>query len=246
MDMIIFFITFQPEICHIIADNLPDHSCYVFDGFDGAISVMENMINLPDLLVLDYTMHNHEIFDINEFMDLIKKRIPKIYYNDPCIVAGTRAEHWDCLTRLSHGYKRGIDPQIYIDVFTRIENVIENPDISQYIPLMQKPKPMPKNLYITKMYNEESMKNAFNRLLTFKLKAKVPENLFFLLELLYRSQGKPLTLEELQKQHEEDCRSIKTSSLKCQISKLRKILAQYPEFKYVIVKRQNGYLLLTI
>jgi len=143
--MVIFFITFQPEICHIIADHIPDHSCYIFEGFDGAISVMQNMKNLPDLLVLDYTMHNHETFDINEFMDIIKRRIPKIYYNDPCIIASTRADHWDFLIKYSHGYKRDIDPKIYYDVFQRIEKVIEDPDISQYIPLMQKPKPLPKN-----------------------------------------------------------------------------------------------------
>ena len=244
--MVIFFITFQPEICHIIADHLPDHSCYVFEGFDGAVSVMQNMKNLPDLLVLDYTLHNHEAFDINEFMDIVKRRIPKIYYNDPCIIAGTRADHWDFLIRYSHGYKRDIDPEIYYDVFERIEKVIKDPDISQYIPLMQKPKPLPKDFYVTKMYKEESMKDAYNRLISFKIRAKVPENLFFLMELLYRSQGTPLSLEELQKQHEEDSRFIKLSSLKCQISKLRRILEDNPEFKYTIIKRQNGYLLLTI
>lgn len=244
--MVIFFITFQPEICHIIADHLKDHSCWVFDGFDNAIGVMQNLINLPDLLVLDYTMHNHEIFDINEFMDLVKRRIPKIYYNDPCIVAGTRAVHWKVLIENAHGFKRDIDPAIYMDVFKRIEAVIADPDISQYIPLMQKPRPLPKNFYVTKMYKEASMKDAFNRLISFKIEAKVPENLFFLMELLYRSQDTPLSLEELQKQYEEDSRPIKISSLKCQISKLRRYIEDNPDFKYAIVKRKQGYLLLTI
>ena len=244
--MVIYFITFQPEMCHIIADHLKDHSCWVFDGFNNAIAVMQNLINLPDLLVLDYTLHNHEIFDINEFMDLVKRRIPKLYYNDPCIVAGTRAEHWHLLIKYSFGYKNNIDPETYHDVFERIERVIEDPDISQYIPLMQKPRPLPKDFYVTKMYKEASMKEAYNRLINFKIKAKVPENLFFLMELLYRSQETPLSLEELQKQYEEDSKSIKISSLKCQISKLRRYIEDNPDFKYAIVKRKQGYLLLTI
>ena len=207
---------------------------------------MQNLINLPDLLVLDYTMHNHEIFDINEFMDLVKRHIPKIYYNDPCIVAGTRADHWHLLLKYANGYKSDSDPEVYKDVFKRIEEVIEDPDISQYIPLMQKPRPLPKDFYVTKMYKEASMKDSNNRLISFKLKTKIPENLYFLLELLYRSQSSPLSLEELQKQYTDELRDIKISSLKCQISKLRRILEDNPEYKFAIVKRKSGYLLLTI
>ena len=104
---------------------------------------------------------------------------------------------------------------------------------------MQKPRPLPKDFYVTKMYKEASMKESNNRLISFKLKTKIPENLYFLMELLYRSQNIALSLEELQNQYADELRDIKISSLKCQISKLRRILDDNPEYKFTIVKRKR-------
>lgn len=244
--MLIFFISFQPEICHIIADSIENHKCYVFGGFDSAISAMKNLKKLPDLLVFDYTMHNHQVFNIDEFMENCNHQLPYIYYNDPCIIAENRPDHWDFIVKNSEGYDKNIPLTEYRYVFGKIADVIENPDISQYIPLMQKPKPLPEKFYITKMYREDSMKNAYHNLISFKVHSKLPENLFFLLELFYNSPDKPLSLEELQKLHLEDNRSISTKSLVIQISKLRRYMYDFPEFNYTIIKRKDGYLLLYI
>ena len=126
-------------------------------------------------------------------------------------------------------------------MFTKIAEVVEDPEISQYIPLLQKPKMLPENFFVTKMYMDTSLKEAKTRLYEFKVKAEIPENLFFLMELLYIKCEEPITLEELQKTYSEYANNISLNSLKVNLSKVRKILKDNPDQRLELIKRRDGY-----
>lgn len=243
--MLIFFLTLQPEICEHMAARLPDHKCFVFSSLDTFYTIFTNLINLPDLVILDYTIFNHEIFDVDEYMKSNHLTVPKIYYNDPCLTFPYRPKHWETLLSLSSVYNQKTNKDEYKAVLKIIAEVVEDPVLSPYINLIQKPPKLPKELYVTNMYNETSMKESFFDLISFKEKTKMPDNLFTLLEILYREKKSALSLEQIQQEYEENCRKISLSSLRSQISNLKKILKENSEAKLVIIKRKEGYQLLT-
>ena len=244
--MLIFFLTDQPEICHIMADRLTEHSSHIFTNVSDIYDAVQSLRVPPDLFVVDYSMYNHEIFNLSEYMEEIKYRIPTIFYNEPCLIAGNRPDHWQQIILLTYGYKDTQDPEEYYSVYKIIESVVEDPDISQYIPLLQKPKMLPKNFYVTKMYDDTSIREAKKRLIDFKIKTNIPDNLFFILQLLYRNGETCLSLEEIQQYYEKELRSISIESLKVQISKLKKYLIENPEDKMILTKKKDGYQLLML
>lgn len=242
--MLIFFLTDQSEICHIISDRLAEHSCHVFTDINKIYDAILNLHNPPDLLVVDYSMFNHEIFSISEYMDQVHYHIPIIYYNDPCLIAGNRPDHWKHLLFLQNDLLESKNQDEYYDVFVKITEVVEDPDISQYIPLMQKPKMLPEKFYVTKMYKDTVLKDAQRRLMEFKTKTNMPDNLFFLMELLYIYLDKTVSAEELRDEYSQKIRPITIQSITVQLSKLKKILKDYPEANYTIIKRKTGYQLI--
>ncbi len=242
--MLIFFLTDQSEICHIISDRLSEHSCHVFTDINKIYDAILNLHNPPDLLVVDYSMFNHEVFNLNEYMDQVHYSIPLIYYNDPCLIAGNRPDHWKQLTLIENNFLELKNSEEYYDIFKKIAEVVEDPDISQFIPLMQKPKLLPENFYVTKMYKDTVLKDARRRLMEFKSKTNMPDNLFFLMELLYINQDKSVTAESLRDEYSERIRPITLQSVVVQISKLKRIIKDFPEANYTIIKRKNGYQLI--
>ncbi|MCQ2592564.1 MAG: helix-turn-helix domain-containing protein [Treponema sp.] len=239
--MVIYLISPITEICHIMAKALFEHRCYVFSGYSEAYATIADLKMPPDLLVLDYTLFNHEIFHIIEYMDAIRYRIPLIFFNDPCPIASSRADHWEQVIKMTYDYKEEQKPEVYHKVYEIIESVVENPELRPYIPLMQKFKPLPKHLYVTKMYEDSSIKASYYSLINFKNKSKMSNGIFFLMELFYRNSDKAITLEELQKQYEDNRHFITIESLKVQISRLRTFLKNHSNNQYAILTRKDGY-----
>ena len=109
---------------------------------------------------------------------------------------------------------------------------------------MQKPKMLPEKFYVTKMYKDTVLKDAQRRLMEFKTKSNMPDNLFFLMELLYINMDKTVTVEELKDEYSQKIRPITMQSITVQISKLKRILKEFPEANYTIIKRKTGYQLI--
>ena len=71
--MTIYFASQEPEICHIFSKEFPEHSCFIFTSFASLMDMIKKLSIMPDLLVLDYLLYNHDIFDI--FKEMNKKNI---------------------------------------------------------------------------------------------------------------------------------------------------------------------------
>lgn len=240
--MTILFLTLQPEICHYFANNLPDHTCFVFSQPEKFLSIIRNMKVPPDLLVLDYTLFNHDIFNIYEQMEDESTHIPAIFYNEPCTSKLSRTKFWEYIIKYEDCFNKNLDTSKYIPVFEVIQNIVENPDIREYIPLMQKPKPLPEKFLKRAFYSREEIFNSVKKQLYSLHNAKgMTPSKFYLLELFYLHMNDYMTLEQLQAEYEKDNRNITISSLKVQISRLRTIMKNTEKNRLVIINNKNGY-----
>lgn len=94
--MIIYIYLTQIDIGQIICDQLSslNNLCFLFSNSDDLFDTLENQKKMPDLLILDYLLFNHDLFNV--YIDLKEKDLnfPVIFYNDPCITKSTRLKHW--------------------------------------------------------------------------------------------------------------------------------------------------------
>lgn len=240
--MTIIFLTLQPEICHIFANNLPDHTCFVFSQPENFLSIIRNMKNPPDLLVLDYTLFNHDIFNIYEQMEDECTHIPAIFYNEPCTSKLSRAKFWEYIIKYEDCFNKDLDTSIYVPVFEVIQKIVEDPDLSAYIPLMQKPKPLPQNFLKHNLFSRQEVFNTLEKqLYTLHHTQGMTPSKFYLLQLFYQNLDKYITLEQIQEEYKKDNREISISSLKVQISRLRTIMKNTERNRLIIINNKNGY-----
>lgn len=238
--MIIIFYTTQPEICHIIAEKLSEHSCYIFTRQDLVYSAVANMINPPDLLVLDYLVYNHNSFNIYNYMRDNNKEIPLIFYNDPCILSPTRTQFWLRFLELNYPDTMDFSNEELKNALKAIEATIESSELKPYIKLMQQPKPIPEYMKIGSFYKHVIETDSPDIIYRFKDESKMPNNLFYLLEILFEYRGRTINMNELQLKYSKHYRKISEASLKVHISQLRTLFKNYEKYNFVIIKKNEG------
>lgn len=238
--MIIIFYTTQPEVCHIIAEKLSNHSCFIFTRQDLVYSAVDNMINPPDLLVLDYLVYNHSSFNVYHFMHDNNKEIPLIFYNDPCIITSTRTLFW--LHFLEMNYPDTIDfsNEEFINVLKKIEETVESNELKPYIKLMQQPKPFPEYMRRTEFYGHVIETNSPDIIYRFKDDTKMPNNLFYLLEILFEYRDRTVSLDEIRERYTKHYRKISETSLKVHLSELNTLMKNNENFDFVLIKKKDG------
>lgn len=240
--MIIIFYTTQPEICHVIAEKLIDHSCFIFTRQDLVFSAVTNMINPPDLIVADYMVYNHNAFNVYHYMYNEHKQIPLIFYNDPCIPGPTRVQYWQHFLKYRYPENMDFTTEEFTSVLRIIEETIESKEIKPYVKLMQNPKPLPDILSRTDFYEHAIKTNSPAIIYEFKEDTNMPNCLFNLLEILFEFKDQVVTLEELQKRYSKIYRTISINSLKVHISQLNTMIQRNEKYNFVITKRKDGYL----
>lgn len=239
--MIIYFITTQPEICQILQHNLKEHTCFIFSELSPVIDLIEKKGARPDLIAADYMITNHSVFNIYDQMDKYNLHIPLIFYNDPIVITRNRPIHWKTLIKMSDPCNKELDLEKYSPVFETIARLIESPELNPYIYMMQQPKPLPKHMLINYLYNDFQIASLESRLYAARKFKKMTDGLFFLLELLYKLQDKPSTLEAIQQEYKLNRKHIKLESLKVELSRLKSILKNNPDSRFTIIKRLEGF-----
>lgn len=234
--MKIFIYSPQREISQIISDHLTSYGnfCLIFFSTSELIDEIANRKKLPDLLILDYLSFNHDLFNIYDSFANYHLMLPVIFYNDPCLTRSTRTSHW--LSQLETIMTKAIprDFSIFRPVFKELEMLIESDELRPYIPLMQKPAPLPKS-YIKDAYTLQYLKEQSDDCIyTFKERNNLPENLFYLLKLLQKHKELLLNYSEIKDLYEKDGKSITEKSICVLMSNLR---------KYIRDDKQNNFLI---
>ena len=241
--MKIFIYSPQREISYIIADTLScnGNHCIAFERADDLSSLLRNMIKGPDLLILDYLSFNHDLFDINKYFKCLNKKIPVIFFNDPCLTRSSRSLHWKALLELLHPDFQSQEIQKYYEIFIELEDLVESTELSPYIALMQPHKALPEEM-IKDKYTLQYIKDSSNDcILSFKERNKLPNNLYYLLSLLQKNKATPLGLNQIIDIYNTDGKSISDKSLRVLISKLKKLIREDKNCGFLIHQDNGSY-----
>jgi len=241
--MKIFIYSLKREISQIISDHLSDkgHLCISFNSQTDISFAIRNQKKLPDLMLLDYLLFNHDIFNLYNYLEEVDLSFPVIFYNDPCLIRSSRAAHWKAILELTQSKYIAQDFSLYEPVFKELQELIESEEFKPYIPLMQSEKALPLSL-IKDSYTLQYLKeNKNDCIYEFKKRSKIPDNLFYLLELLQKNKEIELSLNDIVQLYEKDEKSISIDSLKVLLSRLRNYIRQDNKCPFLIYHDTNRY-----
>lgn len=252
--MKIYIDSTQIEIAEILSDELKKmkHDVLNLTNTNSLFSTIQNSKPHPDLLVLDYLIFNHDIFNFASALESIKCYSPFIFYNEPCITRNSRSSHWAGLiqekiniteekTPLAELFNK--NKEKYLKIFLHIEKLVESKELSPYIKLMQKPKPFPNEIKKS-LFERLKEHDDYKLVYDFKTRTKLAENLFNLLLILQESRATPLNADELAQIYSEKHNFISDNSIKVLISNLRKEIRSDTKCKFFIQKTKKGYILI--
>lgn len=246
--MIIYIYSTQPEIGQIIHDHLTSKGnlCFSFDNPDNIADTINKLKYYPDLLILDYTIYNHDLFNLRDFFNTKKIQIPVIFYNDPCLTKSSRPKHWKSQIELMQKLNTKKEISLYDSVFTNLAELIESKELSPYIKLMQNPLPIPSKLKKQNLSLENIKRKNNDNINDFKINVKLPNNLFYLLTLFQKNKNIQMSLNEIVELYKNDNKKITEESLKVLISKLRNEIKKDPSCKFIISNKRGLYSFLKI
>lgn len=217
--MVVYFLTKQPELCNLIAEQLRKsfHVCSIFtDSAEMYGAVTQNGSDKIDLLALDYTLFEHDVF--NPFDVLIQNEkciIPVIYYNDPFPQSNEMAVYWKAKNR--NCYKEKISEQKLMQIFPilkELQDIVNSERINPYMSVICRPKMLMTNdSFVTvQRFSPEQ----------YRLQKNMPQSRYDLFKLFYNNRNVPLTAEWLCEQMWGSFNESRQNALYSYIHDLRK------------------------
>ncbi len=241
--MRLYILSTQPEINTILHDHFTEkgYLCVTFKGLEEFFMSIEHNVSPPELIILDYVIFNHDIFNIYNYLERKKCIFPCIFYNDPCLTRANRLSHWKAQIELLQNKTDKIDIKRIEPLLKDLQDIVENKILSPSIKLMQVPSPFPKELVNPKITLDYIQKVQDDGLEDFRTRNDLPNSLFYLLKLLHDNQQLRLTVEDIKKLYEADKKEISESSLYVMLSKLRGIVRDDKKSRFVIRKEGEYY-----
>lgn len=241
--MRLYIFSTQPEINAIFHDHFTSKGflCIVFSSLEDFLTSIDRSSAPPDLMILDYVIFNHDIFNIYAYLEKRKTNCPCIFYNDPCLTRKSRKSHWKSQINIIQNKDRAINVDRLDPVFDDLQALVENETLSQSIKLMAMPKPFPKELVNPKITLEYIRQQQDCGTEDFRKRSNLPDSLFYLLKILQRNKDLRMTIKDIQKCYEEDKKQISERSLYVMLSKLRGIIRDDKQAKFIIRKDGEYY-----
>lgn len=250
--MTIYLLSLHKDVLKIISDELEklEHKCVIFSNESVLFNTFNKKNIAPDLLAIDYTMWNHDIFPILTYLKEQNFFQPFLYYNDPCPVLPDRCEHW-CIqlrTLINMFPMKTLEEEYafidnYRPVFKQIQNIVESKALSPYIPLMQAEKPLPEGLPLVNTY--KFLQSGILRresIYDFAKKVSLPKNLLFLLSMFSENINVPLSKKQIINYYVDNGKKLKEESITVLISNLKKYIEKDALCKYTIAKKGESYI----
>lgn len=246
--MVIYILSTQPEIGQIIQDHLTSEQnlCFLFQNISQLAGNLEGLKKSPDLLILDYTLFNHDLFSIKDYLNNLDIKLPCIFYNDPCITKYSRTKHWLSQIKLLQEIELNNREKEYEELLLSLTNLIESKELSPYINLMQKPLPLPNYLKKEKLNLTNIKRKTDDNIYDFKEKVSLPNNLFYLLKILQQNKNIKMTTADIQELYKNDNKNISEASIKVLISNLKKEIEKDPSCNFRICNERGLFSFLKI
>lgn len=238
--MTIIFVSPDPEITMILAHNFPQHICFTLSNVNTLTESLDNLSTMPDLLVMDYLTFNHDIYNVYKEMGRHGVYIPLIFYNDPTLTLPTRFLHWKNILE----YEKPPTSEFkiteeYEEILLKIQELVESDELSPYIPLMQKPKPFPKDIF-EKNSIKKMIKRTTEEKLNF-LEKHLSGNQFFLFNIIFNSKNDYSSLYEILCEYKNKSKVMTEKSLEVVISRLKTKLKQLENSGFYIQSQNKKY-----
>lgn len=241
--MRVFIYSRQHEIAQIICDHLisKGNLCFAFASPSELSMAVRNQKKLPDLLILDYTIYNHDIFNLYSYMDEVNLKFPVIFYNDPCLIRSNRADHWKAILELTQTKYLTKDFSNYEPVLKALAELIDSEELFPYITLLQPAKPVPLS-FVKDLYTLQYLKeNKDDCIYQFQERNHIPKNIFYLLQLLQKNKEISLTLKDLADFYKKDGKDITIESLRVIMSRLRNYIRNDKDCNFLIYHDQDRF-----
>jgi DNA-binding response OmpR family regulator len=242
--MTIYFYTLQKLICKKIADILEENNniCCIYTDENEFYSAVANMKKYPDLLLLDYLVFDHDIFNIYRFMDDINCKIPLLFYNDPFSSSFTRIQHWNMILNLYYA-DTGINITEYTPTLQILSKTVDSKELGPYISLLQIPQPYPPERETSNVSSTCAISSLPNEEIT-PIRKHFSTSLYSVFNILYVNRKKSISIPELKSLLHERNIEITTNTVYSYISRLRTLLRTSAKTGTDIYKTKNGYCLL--
>jgi hypothetical protein len=232
--MKVAFLTREPDVCELIASRLPagDCTCTVSDN---SLLFYDELIHKKmevDLLVCDFKMFQHEVFNIFDFLKEKKMSIPLIFYNDPFPENEGRSLYW--LAQNQEQFSR-YDLDYLRPVLDRIAEIVEDPSIRPYVSLLQPPLPVT----VDKM--SDGNPDRIIVLPLIRRRNRMTPSLYNLFEFMYKNREDDISIDEIEKflRRKKPGRGNR-NSVYSYISRLRKCLEKDKLVKIDIIRTDTG------
>lgn len=241
--MRLYIFSTQAEINAILHDHFTEkgYLCITFSGLEEFFNSIEHNVSPPELMILDYVVYNHDIFNIYNYLEKKKCYFPCIFYNDPCLTRSSRLSHWKAQINLLQNKTDKIKIDRIEPILKDLQNIIENKVISPSIKLMQLPKPLPKEFIKPKITLDYIQEQEDDGIEAFRIRNNLSNSLYYLLNILYQNQNLKLTIKDIQNLYKSDNKEISESSLYVMLSKLRGIVRTDKQAKFIIRKEGEYY-----
>lgn len=209
--------------------ELKGHSAKLFDSDSRFFNCVYKKEDLPDFIVYDYFLFNHNLFNIYTFMKSECCLIPLLFFNDPTPHSGITEFFFRNLLNSIHS-KKELDWKKYGKIVSELAEAV---DLS---------KNTVSSINRTETRPEE--KNAETKENPLHITRKLSGINLTIFKKLFNNLNSCVPLEELQHSEELD-NNLKETTVFCTISKIRKTLKAADEDSFEILKNSNGYTMIS-
>lgn len=241
--MVIFFLFRHKKACKLISEQLEKEGncCFLFSDIGQFYSAVSNMKKYPDLLILEYQIINHDMFNIYRYLVQIDIPVPLIFYNDPYPAPQDRVKFWKMIFAAYYPAMTAAEIELYTPILTLISKVIDSPEIHPYVPLQQGQEIITGEAVKNTETNSEFIKKSEAD--DFVHRTHLSGRMFQLFTFLYENRKEPQSVLTLEKQLEKDGKNVPEGNIYTIISRLRQIMLHEKEFRLDIIRTHCGYML---
>ncbi|MBQ9239478.1 MAG: hypothetical protein IJ191_09260 [Treponema sp.] len=241
--MVIFFYIPESYIARVLTAACEENGniCTVFPDLNALCTAFTNMIEKPDLVVLDYRLFNHAVFNPYRYLQTFNHMTPLIFYNDPFPEPQRRARHWECT--LQTLYFDSFKPESYRSVFSTIAQTVESEQLLPYIPLLQPARTVPSTPIVVPAAPESTIRKTPEQV---KTTCKLHDTAYTLLQIFYTLRDKACSVSAFKHELEKTRRPLSIKTIYAHIARLRAQLTAHPELHMNIINTTDGYRLLCL
>lgn len=215
------------------------NTCIIISSLTDFFKMLKTVNEEADLIVFDYLIFNHDIFNIYRYLKKHNHRVPVIFYNDPFAESGTRHIYWE---EMLYTFQADFfQAQRYRKIFKLIASTVESEYLRQYIPLLQQPHPEPTLQFeISKKPASLKPHEYWGKYL------QISGTLLMLFEVLYKNRNTTINAAAIRAKMTKSGMPIKTATIYALIKRLREKLTASEKIQADIITTIGGYRLLLV